>query len=417
MKAAARVITPTTHGTLPTLANLPDVTGKRVVVRVDLNVPMAHGKVIDTTRIDRVLSTIRLLQKKNAKVILLSHFGRPKGSYNHDYSLAPIADALSAALGESVKFAVDCIGQEAEKAVAALQNGEVLLCENVRFHGGEEKNELDFSKALAALGDLFVNDAFSSSHRAHASVEGITHYLPSYAGLSLEEEISELGKIFLAPAKPFGAIVGGSKVSTKIELLSSLIEKADFIIIGGGMANTFLAAEGVNIGASLYEKDYVSKAKEIRQKAEAQQCSIVLPSDVVVSEELKSHAPCRVVSKNKIGAKDKVLDIGPQTVTEINLHLMQAKTLVWNGPLGAFEFPPFDIGTASVARMIGSLTHAGKLTSVAGGGDVIAAIGNAGLTQNFTYISTAGGAFLEWLEGKDLPGISALYVHATHSTR
>lgn len=389
--------------------NQSDVAGKTVLVRVDLNVPMTHGKVDDTTRITRLVPTIEYLIEQQAKVVVLSHFGRPKGKFVLEMSLAPLADNLSEALGgREVKFAVDSIGSEAVQAVEALQPGEILLLENVRFHAGEEKNDPVYTQALAELGEFYVNDTFSCSHRAHASIVGLAEHLPSCAGYLLQDEIENLERILHNPAHPVMAIVGGSKVSTKLELLYALVEKVESLVIGGAMANTFLKAKGFQVGKSLYEHELVTGAIEIMTKAAQSGCEILLPQDVVVADSLKEKAECRVLDVASVPEDAMILDIGPATVVMLSQKLKEVKTLVWNGPMGAFEHKPFDIGTASLARSVAARTLSGELISIAGGGDIVSALGGAGLTESFTYISTAGGAFLEWLEGKDLPGISCL---------
>lgn len=391
----------------PTLDRL-DVAKKRVLLRADLNVPMQRGKVSDATRIARLLPTIRHLMERQARTVILSHFGRPDGQYVTSMSLAPLADALSEALGTYVKFGVDCRGEEARRAVEALAPGEVLLLENLRFHAEEEANDPVFARDLASLGDLYVNDAFSCSHRAHASVVGIAQHLPSAAGRLMEEELSALGSALLKPKRPVVAIVGGSKISTKLLLLEHLVEKVNMLVIGGGMANTFLYAQGVDVGASLCEKDLKDTANRILHHAEKVGCEILLPSDVVVAKQFAPHAPCRVISPDDIQPDEMILDLGPMSVAEIAATIADAKTLLWNGPVGAFEVPPFDNATVSIARIAASLTAEGVLNSVAGGGDTVAVIQHAGLGDQVSYLSTAGGAFLEWLEGKTLPGVAAL---------
>lgn len=385
-----------------------DVSGKRVLVRVDLNVPMQDGHVTDTTRIERVAPTITELSDKGAKVILLAHFGRPKGEPNAEFSLAQIARATEEVLGKPVAFAADCIGPEAEKAVADLEIGGVLLLENTRFHKGEEKNDAEFARALAANGDVYVNDAFSAAHRAHASTEGLARLLPSYAGRTMQAELEALEKGLGKPVKPVVAIVGGAKVSTKIDLLMNLVKKVDALVIGGGMANTFLAARGTDVGKSLCEHDLAATAKQIMIEAATAGCAIVLPTDAVVAKEFKANAANEVVDVNAVPADGMILDVGPKTVEAINGWIAKAQTLVWNGPLGAFEIAPFDAATVAAAQFAAEETKAGKLVSVAGGGDTVAALNHAGVADDFTYISTAGGAFLEWMEGKELPGVTAL---------
>lgn len=384
-----------------------DVKGKRVLVRCDLNVPMADGKVTDATRLERVAPGINALAAHGAKVVLMSHYERPKGR-DPKYSLKPIAHELADILGRDVHFAEDCIGEEAESAVADLAFGEVLLLENLRFHKGEEKNDPEFAKALSKLGDIFVGDAFSTSHRAHASTEGVTHFLPSYAGPLMAQEINALVTALENPKRPTAAIVGGSKVSTKIPVLVNLAAKVDYLIIGGGMANTFLQAQGINVGKSLSEPDFHAKAHEIVKAAADKGCKIVLPIDGVVAKEFKANAAHEVLPVEKTPADGMILDTGPKSVAEIIKLLGDCKTVLWNGPVGAFETAPFGDGTFAIAREVAKLTKAGKLVSVAGGGDTVAALNAAGVTDQMTYVSTAGGAFLEWLEGRELPGVAAL---------
>jgi phosphoglycerate kinase len=384
-----------------------DVNGKRVLVRVDLNVPMENGRVSDATRIERVAPTIEEISKKGGKVILLAHFGRPKGRDPKD-SLKPVAEALSHQLGKPVAFADDCIGASAEKAVAAMGTGDVLLLENTRFHAGEEKNDKTFVTELAQLGDLYVNDAFSAAHRAHASTEGLARVLPAYAGRAMESEIEALSKGLESPARPVVAIVGGAKVSTKIDLLENLVAKFDALVIGGGMANTFLHATGLNVGRSLAEKDLAATALRIVERAREEGCAIILPVDGVCAYEFKAGAENHTYGIDAIPEDQMILDVGSQSVERVNAAINDAATLVWNGPLGAFEIAPFDQGTVAAARHAAERTKAGKLVSVAGGGDTVAALNHAGVAGTFTYVSTAGGAFLEWLEGKTLPGVEAL---------
>jgi len=386
-----------------------DVAGKRVLVRVDLNVPMENGRITDLTRLERVEATIREIAGKSGKVILLSHFGRPKGP-DPAQSLRPVAQALADIVGRPIAFADDCIGPQAEAAVAALQPGDILCLENTRFHKGEETNDPDFAKALAANGDIWVNDAFSAAHRAHASTEGLGHKLPAYAGRTMQAELDALARALEAPQRPLAAIVGGAKISTKLDLLGNLVAKVDSLIIGGGMANTFLAAEGKKVGKSLAEHDLAATAREIAAKAKARPCEIVLPVDAVVAPEFKAHVPSRVVGIDAVGADDMILDIGPRSIEHAVSVLARTKTLVWNGPFGAFELEPFDIGTIEVAEAAAELTEAGDIVSVAGGGDTVAALNKAGVADRFSYVSTAGGAFLEWLEGKALPGVEVLRV-------
>jgi phosphoglycerate kinase len=383
------------------------VSGKRVLVRVDLNVPMEEGRVSDTTRIDRILPTLREISDKGGKVILLAHFGRPKGADPKD-SLAPVAVELSKRLGRPVGFASDCIGDAAKHAVDHMKNGDIVCLENTRFHKEEEKNDPAFVAALAANGDLYVNDAFSAAHRAHASTEGLAKLLPAYAGRTMQAEIEALAKALEQPERPVLAVVGGAKVSSKLELLGNLVKKVDILVIGGGMANTFLAALGKAVGKSLCEHDLLATARSVLETAKASGCEIVLPVDATVASEFKAHASNKVVSVDAIGADDMMLDIGPASVKTVAAKLATAKTLVWNGPFGAFELEPFDAGTNAVAQEAARLTKAGKLLSVAGGGDTVSALNHAGDADDFTYVSTAGGAFLEWLEGKPLPGVDAL---------
>ncbi len=386
-----------------------DVKGKRVLLRVDLNVPTENGKVTDATRIERQAPTITEIADKGGKVILLSHFGRPKGP-DPTQSLRPVADAVSRALRRQVAFAEDCIGDKAASAVAAMKPGDILCLENTRFHRGEESNDAAFVAELAKRGDLWVNDAFSAAHRAHASTEGLGRVLPAYAGRSMQAELDALGKALDAPQRPVAAIVGGAKVSTKLDLLGNLIAKVNVLIIGGGMANTFLVAFGKNVGKSLAERDLADTARDVMAKAKARGCEIVLPVDAVVAKELKANAPSHVVSVDAVGNDEMILDIGPLSIEHVVSVLARVKTLVWNGPFGAFEMEPFDNGTVEVAEAAAELTAAGKLVSVAGGGDTVAALNAAGATERFSYVSTAGGAFLEWMEGKPLPGVDILRV-------
>lgn len=386
-----------------------NVSGKRVFVRVDFNVPVdENGKITDATRIERAKPTIDSLRELGAKVILLSHFGRPKGEIVPSMSLQGVAKAAGRVLDTPVHFAPDCIGDIADEAIGKLANGDVLLLENTRFHVGEEKNDPDFAKALAANGDIYVNDAFSAAHRAHASTEGIAHLLPSAAGKAMEKELDFLGAALHNPTRPLMAVVGGAKVSTKIPLLLNLIGKADMLVVGGGMANTFLFAKGVSVGKSLCEPSLIDTAKEILSQAEAQNCEIILPTDGVVAKEFKMGAENRTVAIDEIGTDEMVLDLGPDSVNLIAEKIEKAKTLVWNGPLGAFEIPPFDTATVEAARFAAKRVKHDGLVAVAGGGDTVAALNHAQSGDDFTYVSTAGGAFLEWLEGKDLPGVKAL---------
>jgi phosphoglycerate kinase len=384
-----------------------DLKGKRVLVRVDLNVPMENGRVTDATRIERVLPTIREIAEKGGRVILLAHFGRPKGRDPKD-SLKPVAEALSSHLGGEVAFAEDCVGDVASRAVTGLKDGDVLLLENTRFHAGEEKNDGGFVRELAALGDIYVNDAFSAAHRAHASTEGLARVLPAFAGRAMQAELDALTKGLEAPARPLVAVVGGAKVSTKIDLLENLVGKVDALVIGGGMANTFLHATGLGIGRSLAEKDLAETALRIIERAREAGCAIILPVDGVCAYEFKAGADHHTYGIDAIPDDQMVLDVGSQSIERIGAAINDAATLVWNGPLGAFEIPPFDQGTVAAARHAAERTRSGKLVSVAGGGDTVAALNHAGVAESFTYVSTAGGAFLEWLEGKPLPGVEAL---------
>lgn len=385
-----------------------EVKGKRVFVRADLNVPVKDGKVTDATRIVRSASTVAELRDKGAAVIVASHFGRPKGGPSAEFSLKPVADALAEALGTPVAFAEDCVGPVAEAAVAALKPGAVLLLENLRFHAEEEKNDAGFVAALAKLADLYVNDAFSSAHRAHASTEGLAHKLPAAAGRLMQAELEALAAVLEKPERPVTAIVGGAKVSTKLDLLGNLVARVDFLVIGGAMANTFLAAQGVAVGKSLCEHEMTDTALQVLETAKAKGCTIVLPTDVVVAGAFAAGAPSEVVPVDQVPADKMILDVGPVSVRTVVNRLAESKTLLWNGPFGAFEIKPFDAGTNGVARGAADLTKKGALVSVAGGGDTVAALGNAGVVDNLTYVSTAGGAFLEWLEGKTLPGVAAL---------
>ena len=392
-----------------TLDDLPaDVSGKRALVRVDLNVPMADGVVTDRTRIRRVVPTIAELSRRGVKVILLAHFGRPKGKVVPEMSLRPVALALEEELDHRVDFAADCIGEEAKKEIDEMADGDVVLLENTRFHAGEEKNDPELAKAMAELGDIYVNDAFSAAHRAHVTTEALAHLLPAYAGRTMQAELEALEKGLGSPQKPVVAIVGGAKVSTKIDLLQNLVEKVDALVIGGGMANTFLAAKGVDVGKSLCEHDLADTANAIMTAAVAAGCAIVLPDDAVVAKEFKAHAENETVDVNAVPSDAMILDVGPISVAKINGWIDQAATLVWNGPLGAFEIAPFDTATVSAARFAAAETSVGNLVSVAGGGDTVAALNHAGVADKFTYVSTAGGAFLEWMEGKVLPGVAAL---------
>lgn len=385
-----------------------DVAGKRVLVRVDFNVPMIGGQVSDDTRLKAALPTIAFLRRAGAKVILAAHFGRPKGQRNLEMSLAPVATPLSELINHSVKFVSDCVGADAEQAARSLSDGDVLLLENTRFHAGEEKDDPEFAAQLAKLADVYVNDAFSAAHRAHASTEGVAHLLPSYAGLALQREIDHVTAALENPNRPLLAIVGGAKVSTKIDLLKNLVAKVDRLFVGGAMANTFLAAKGHDMGASLYEPDLLDTAREIFDAAALAGSQILLPVDGVVTTEFKAHADRRVAEIDDIKANEMMLDCGPETVDRLADAIDAARTLVWNGPLGAFETPPFDTATMEAARYAAGRCVDHGLTAVAGGGDTVAALNQAGASDDFTFVSTAGGAFLEWLEGKTLPGIAVL---------
>ncbi len=385
-----------------------DVAGKRVLLRADLNVPVRDGKITDLTRLERLTPTIRELSDKGARVIVVSHFDRPKGKVVPEFSLRPISAALRDILARDVFFADDCVGPVAQEAVAALQPGQILVLENTRFHAGEESNDPAMARQLACLADIYVNDAFSAAHRAHASTEGVAHRLPSVAGRLMQRELEALTAALDHPDRPVGAIVGGSKVSTKLELLGNLVGKVDVLVIGGAMANTFLAAEGISVGASLQEADMHATARDILARAKAAGCEIVLPVDAVTATEFRANAATRVVPIDAVPDGAMILDVGPASVAALIARLSGLRTLVWNGPLGAFETPPFDVATMAVARAVAAATDAGKLRSVAGGGDTVAALKQAGVVDHISYVSTAGGAFLEWLEGKLLPGIQAL---------
>ena len=385
-----------------------EVGGRRALVRVDFNTPMEDGRVSDDTRLKAALPTIQELRRRGAKVVLLSHFDRPKGKRVPSMSLKPLVAPLSALIGAPVAFADDCIGEDAHAAVDRLKDGEVLLLENLRFHAGEEANDPAFAKALAALGDFYVDDAFSTAHRAHASTEGIAHLLPSYAGRAMQRELEHLEKALGSPQRPVMGIVGGAKVSTKLDLLDNLVGKLQFLAIGGGMANTFLFAQGHDVGASLCEKDMADTARAILDKAKTAGCAMLLPTDVVVAQKLEPGVATRTIGLDQIGPKDSIFDVGPDSLAQILGAMSTCKTLVWNGPLGVFEIPPFDKGTVAAARHAAALAKAGKLVAVAGGGDTVAAMNAAGVTDDLTFVSTAGGAFLEWMEGKTLPGVAAL---------
>jgi phosphoglycerate kinase len=404
------------HGQIPvkaravfkTLDQAGDLKGKRALVRVDFNVPLQDGVISDDTRLRAALPTIDLLRKTGAIVVLLAHFDRPKGKVVPSMSLAPVAGPLSAMVGVPVAFAADCIGQTAQAAIAAQKPGDVILLENLRFHAGEEANDPSFAKALAALGDLYVNDAFSAAHRAHASTEGLAHLLPAYAGQAMRRELEALELALGKPQRPVLGIVGGSKVSTKLDLLMNLVGRLDHLAIGGGMANTFLFAQGHEVGSSFCEKDLADTAREIMAMAKTKGCDLLLPIDVVVAEKMEPGVASRTCALNAIGPADRILDAGPKS-TERLIEVMQAsKTLIWNGPLGVFEIPPFDAATVAASKAAAELAKAGRLVAVAGGGDTVSALAHAGVTDDFSFVSTAGGAFLEWMEGKTLPGIAAL---------
>ena len=391
-----------------TLDDAGDLRGRRVLLRVDLNVPIQGGVITDATRIERVVPTIREVADRGAKVALLAHFERPKGKRVPEMSLAPVAPWTAEIVGRPIGFVDDCVGPDAESHVARLGDGAIVLLENTRFHPGEERNDPDFAAALARVGDVYVNDAFSAAHRAHASTEGLAHLLPAYAGRAMQEELEALDEALSNPKHPVLAVVGGAKVSTKIDLLANLLSKVDALIIGGGMANTFLAAKGVEVGKSLNEPDLAATARQIMTEAADRGTAIILPSDVVVAEAFEANARHQTVTLDRVPPDMMILDAGPATVQIVKAWIDQAKTLVWNGPLGAFEKTPFDAATVAAARHAGQRSREGKLLSVAGGGDTVAALNHAGAAEDFTYISTAGGAFLEWLEGKPLPGVEAL---------
>jgi phosphoglycerate kinase len=385
-----------------------ELAGRRALVRVDFNVPMADGKVTDDTRLRAALPTIEKLRAGGAKVILLAHFDRPKGKVVPSMSLAPVGEPLAGLIGAPVRFVPDCVGEAAAAAIGAMAPGEVALLENLRFHAGEEKNDDAFADALAANGDLYVDDAFSAAHRAHASTEAIARRLPAYAGESMRRELDALDAALGRPQRPVLGVVGGSKVSTKLELLENLVGKLDQLAIGGGMANTFLYAQGCDIAASMAEKDMAETARTILAEAKARGCELLLPIDVVVAETVAPGVPTRTCGLGELAASDKILDAGPRTVARLIAAMDKARTLIWNGPLGVFEAPPFDRATTAAARHAGTLAKAGALVAVAGGGDTVAALRHAGAVEDFTFVSTAGGAFLEWMEGKSLPGVAAL---------
>lgn len=391
-----------------TIDDMPALAGRCVLVRCDLNVPMAGQTVADATRLRAAVPTIAALADAGARVAVLSHFGRPKGARDPAQSLAPVAAALGDVLGRPVAFAADCIGDVAAAAIAALAPGGVLVLENTRFHAGEEANEPAFVAQLARLGDFYVNDAFSAAHRAHASTEGIAHHLPAYAGRTMEAELKALDAALGQPQRPVAAVVGGAKVSSKIDVLSHLVERVDHLMIGGGMANTFLAARGLDVGKSLCEHELADTAIAILARADRAGCTVHLPYDVVVARAFAAHAPHRIANIHEIAADEMILDIGPAAVEALADALKTCATCVWNGPMGAFELAPFDAGTVALARVAAALTAQGSLRTVAGGGDTVAALAHAGVTQDFSFVSTAGGAFLEWMEGRTLPGVAAL---------
>jgi phosphoglycerate kinase len=398
----------------PTLDDV-DLAGKRVLVRADLNVPMENGKIADATRIDRILVNIREISEKNGKVILLSHLGRPKNGPDPKNSLKPVAVEIERQLGRYIGFASDCAGEVAKSAVDAMHDGDVLVLENTRFHAAESKNDPDFVDALAELGDIYVNDAFSTAHRAHASTEGLAHKLPAYVGRSMQRELEMLTGMLDDPKRPLAAIVGGAKVSTKFELLGNLMREVEYLFVGGAMANTLLAASGKEVGNSLYEKKLGDIARQIIAEADTAHCKLVLPVDVIVAVRLEPNMRVETVDIDSVGERQMILDIGPRTISQAVGLLASARTLVWNGPVGAFEIAPFQTGTMTIAKVAAQLTKVGALETIAGGGDTIAALNQAGATQDFTYVSTAGGAFLEWLEGKQLPGVEALRRSGTAS--
>jgi phosphoglycerate kinase len=393
--------------TFRTLDSL-DAAGKRVLLRADLNVPVRDGKITDLTRIERLSPTIRELAGKGGKVIVCSHFDRPRGKRVPEMSLRPMAEALGSVLGRTVAFADDCIGETAKAAVDRLANGDVLVLENTRYHAEEEKNDPAFSQALAALADVFVNDAFSAAHRAHASTEGVAHLLPAYAGRLMQAELEALDAALGNPQRPVAAIVGGAKVSTKLDLLGNLVSKVNMLVIGGAMANTFLAAQGKSVGKSLQEAEMHDTAQSILEQAKKAGCEVMLPVDAVVATEFKPNPPTQTVSVEAVPADSMILDVGPKSAEALIAHLASLKTLVWNGPVGAFETKPFDAATVAVAKAVADATSRGALRSVAGGGDTVSALRQAGVIDRLTYVSSAGGAFLEWLEGKALPGVAAL---------
>jgi phosphoglycerate kinase len=393
-----------------TLDDLGDIKGKRVFVRVDLNVPMADGRVTDETRLRALLPTVSELADKGAKVLLLAHFGRPKGAKHSEMSVSMVLDALQEVLGREVMFVPEIAGDIVAQSIGILADGDIALLENTRFWPGEEQNDPELARAVAANGDLYVNDAFSAAHRAHMSTEGLAHILPAYAGRSMEAELKALESALGSPEHPVAAVVGGAKVSSKLDVLNNLVKQVDHLIIGGGMANTFLAARGINVGKSLCEHDLADTANAILEAADVAGCTVHLPYDVVTSVEFRANPPVRTVNVHEVAADEMILDVGPAAVEALADVLKTCRTLVWNGPLGAFEMEPFDAATVSLARTAAALTREGSLVSVAGGGDTVAALAHAGVTEDFTFVSTAGGAFLEWMEGKPLPGVDALNI-------
>lgn len=386
-----------------------DLGGKRVMLRVDINVPVINGVITDDTRIRHILPTLKELHEKNAKTIIIAHFGRPKGQWDTSLSLAPIANAIAKISGLKVDFCPDIVGNQASEGVSNMQDGQILVLENIRFAPEEEKNDPAFAQKLASLADIFVNDAFSAAHRAHASTEGVTHFLPTYAGRGMQAELAALDKALTKPRRPVAAVVGGAKVSTKIELLENMISKVDMLVIGGGMANTFLAAQGYNVGKSLCETDFLGTANRIMQMANETHTQIILPRDVVVAKEFAAYAPHRICNIDQVQDDEMILDAGLETIALLKQSFASMKTVLWNGPLGAFELSPFDGATVEAARIVAELTQKGAITSVAGGGDTVSALNHAGVSEHFTYVSTAGGAFLEWIEGKELPAVKTLY--------
>lgn len=393
-----------------TLDDLGDIKGKRVFVRVDLNVPMADGRVTDETRLRALLPTVSELADKGAKVLLLAHFGRPKGAKHSEMSVSMVLDALQEVLGREVMFVPEIAGDIVAQSIGILADGDIALLENTRFWPGEEQNDPELARAVAANGDYYVNDAFSAAHRAHMSTEGLAHILPAYAGRSMEAELKALEAALGSPEHPVAAVVGGAKVSSKLDVLNNLVKQVDHLIIGGGMANTFLAARGINVGKSLCEHDLADTANAILDAADVAGCTVHLPYDVVTSLEFRANPPVRTVNVHEVAADEMILDVGPAAVEALADVLKTCRTLVWNGPLGAFEMEPFDAATVSLARTAAALTREGSLVSVAGGGDTVAALAHAGVTEDFTFVSTAGGAFLEWMEGKPLPGVDALNI-------